>query len=216
MRIMKARDIFALAIKIIGFIVLLQGLKCLVESLMLLQGYAHVRLSTPGYWAVWGLIKIVVGVYLLMANTPFPDLAFLREPETPITTSAPTPGMDASNLGKGNGGLMEPKVIFSIIVKTFGLILVLYGLSFVVERLLDALKSSDARAASEQNWTVYGLAAAAAGLALMRGLVPLVDWAFPEPTPTGPPEPEERAGHNENPNGKASQDTNVDGETPQG
>jgi hypothetical protein len=73
---MKSREIFRLAIKTIGFIILLQGVRDCVEGLLILKGYAIVRLSTPQYWAAWAIIKIGFGVYLMVAGTPLLNLAF--------------------------------------------------------------------------------------------------------------------------------------------
>ncbi len=73
---------------------------------------------------------------------------------------------------------MQPKVIFAVVVKTVGLIVVLYGLEYFVGSLMYSLKAPETTDA-DKGWLVRSIIEIAFGLALMRGIVPLVDFAFP-------------------------------------
>jgi hypothetical protein len=184
---MKSREIFRIALKIIGFIVLLQGLRNSVEALLVLKGYASLRLSTPQYWAAWAVIKIVVGTYLMMGDTPFISLAFPAK-------AAATRGESETTTPAGVAGAsMEPKVLFGLAVKTLGLILVLYGLEYFLDALLYAIKTAESNGASGPNWVVFSIAELVLGLAMLRGMVPFVEFAFPGETTKGRPKAEETA-----------------------
>src|SRR5438477_6196683 len=120
---MKSREVFRLAIKIIGFIVLLQGFRNVFEALMILKGYANTRLSTSTYWIAWGLIKIVAGLYFIVARTPLVDLAFpLKSEKADVDREMPS-SPEITHVPKINSRLVEARVIFGLIVKTIGLII---------------------------------------------------------------------------------------------
>src|SRR5437867_5305780 len=106
---MKSREMFRLAIKIFGFIVLLQGLRNCAEALMILMGYANPRLSTTQYWAAWAIIKIVAGVYLMVGVTPFVNLAFPMKPEATTDATETAPNTDEADAVGGNARSMDPR-----------------------------------------------------------------------------------------------------------
>jgi len=177
---MKPRELFQLAIKTIGFIILLQGFRNCVEGLLILKGYAIVHLSTPQYWAAWAFLKIGFGVYLMVGGTPFLNLAFplktaARNAESEITTAT---GLAVSKESKGD--IMDPKVMFGLAVKTIGLILVLYGLEYFFDSLLYAMKTVQSNEAAAHTGAVFAISEFVLGLAMLRGVVPLVDFAFPQ------------------------------------
>jgi len=185
---MKAREMFQLALKVVGFVILLQGLRDGVESIMIVTGYAKVRLTTPGYWAGWAIIKMVVGTYLLVGVTPFAVLAFPRKSGATNGATEPTPSPDKAEAIKDHGRLMNPIVMFDLIVRTVGLIVLLYGLQYVFDQLLYAMETVGSREASNRNWTVLGIGQIVVGLAMLRGLVPLVSFAFPGEAAKGQPD----------------------------
>ncbi len=78
---MKSRELFLLAVKVIGFVVVLYGIQNVIDSLMISMGYANVNLSTPRYWAARGFIKIVAGVYLMVGSTPLVNQLYSQKPE---------------------------------------------------------------------------------------------------------------------------------------
>jgi hypothetical protein len=176
---MKVRDIFGLAIKLIGVVVLLQGCRNVVEALMIFKGYANVRLSTPQYWAAWGFIKLAVGVYLMVWSKPLVRLAFASSAKETSNDSVAFPSTENDKVQTGNEQLTDPRVVFGLIVKTIGLIVFLYGVEYCVNGLLDAMRTSEARQASNPHWAAFTIIQCVAGLAMMRWTAPLVEFAFP-------------------------------------
>ena len=83
---------------------------------------------------------------------------------------------------------MKTKDIFTLIVKTLGLIAFLYGLESILEGLECALGLADTKYITPKYWAVRGLVEVVFGLMVMRGVIPLVSLAFPEDT-----RPEEKA-----------------------
>ncbi len=166
-----------------GLVVLLQGLRDMIESVMILKGYSNVHLSTPQYWIFWGCIKIVFGLYLLVGVTPFVSLAFPRaRAGTKDGADTSAPSEDAGSV-KGNVWLMEPKAAFGIIVKAIGLIVSLYGLSSCVDAALYAMTTPVSTSAPESRALVaFYIVEIAAGLVLMRAGAPLVKFAFSRET----------------------------------
>ncbi len=176
---MKSREIFRMAIKIIGLIILLQGIRNVVEGFMILKGYATVRLSTPQYWAAWAVIKMAAGVYLMKGVTPFLNLAFPLKLEAEGDATEAAPNRGGADAVRRKGCLMDPKVMFDLIVRTAGLVVILYGLQYLVDDLLYAMKTAQSQKASSQGWEVVSVVQILVGVAMVRGLVPLVDFAFP-------------------------------------
>lgn len=183
---MKSREIFRSAIKIIGFIILLQGFRNCIEALLVAKGYYNSHLTTPQYWAAWAVIKIVFGVYLMVAGVPFLNLAY------PLNAAAASDGNEPRNVGKfdrvteGNCDIFDPKVMFGVAVKVIGLILVLYGLEYFFDALLYAMKTSHSNESTTHTGTVFALSEAVLGLAMLRCAAPLVDFAFPHSTSKSP------------------------------
>src|SRR3974390_2008504 len=133
---MKSREVFRLAVKTIGFIILLQGFRNFVEGLLILKGYAIVRLSTPQYWAAWAIIKTGFGVYLMVGGTPFLNLAFPLKTAAGNDENEAIGAADSACARGGKGDLLDHRVIFGIAVRTIGLLLVLYGLEYFFDALL--------------------------------------------------------------------------------
>lgn len=185
---MKSRELFRLAVKIIGFIILLQGFRNCVEGLLILKGYAIVRLSTPQYWAAWAIIKIGFGVYLMVGRVPFLDLVFPLTPAAGDDANEPTTGTGLADAKGANGDLLNPKEVFGLAVKVIGLILVLYGLEYFFDALLYAMKTAQANDTTAHPGSVFAVAEIALGVAMLRGIPPLVDFAFPHSTSESPTE----------------------------
>jgi len=180
---MKSREIFRLAIKIIGFIILLQGFRNCIEGLLILKGYATVHLSTPQYWAAWAIIKIGFGVYLMVRGVPFLNLAFPLKAAAGHDGNEPTAATGLAGAEGASGGLLDPKVMFGLAVKIVGLILVLYGLEYFFDALLYAMKTAQSNETTAHTGAVFAVSEIVLGLAMLRGLIPLADFAFPQARP---------------------------------
>jgi hypothetical protein len=176
---MKSREIFRMAVKIIGFIILLQGLRNCVEGLLILKGYATVRLSTPQYWAAWAIIKIGFGVYLMVWGAPFLNLAVPVKKAVGHDGNEPTAVIGMGGVEGVNGDLLDPKVMFGLAVKIIGLILVLYGMEYFFDAILYAMNTAQSNETAAHTGAVFAVSETVLGLAMLRGLVPLVDFAFP-------------------------------------
>ena len=146
---------------------------------MILKGYANVRLSTPQYWAVWALLKIVAGVYLMVGLTPFVRLAFPPKPKETEDVTEKIPNADSPTAAAANGRSMDTRMIFDLIVKSVGLIVLLYGVESLLDILLDPSKTPDSKAGSKERWLMSTIVQILVGLAMLRGITPLVDFAFP-------------------------------------
>src|SRR6266481_4561557 len=167
---MKSREIFRLAVKIIGFIILLQGFRNCVEGLLILKGYATVRLSTPQYWAAWAIIKIGFGVYLMVGGLPFVNLAFPLKAPVGHDGNEPTAVTGLADAKGANGDLLDPKVMFGLAVKIAGLIMVLYGLEYFFDALLYAMKTARSNETAAHTGAVFAVSEIVLGLAMLRGL----------------------------------------------
>jgi len=63
---MKAEDWFAVAVRVVGIIVLLLGLGLLLDAFLLRLGYWFPTPdSTPGYYWIYGGAEVAVGLYLI-------------------------------------------------------------------------------------------------------------------------------------------------------
>lgn len=186
------RNLFELAVKIAGLVVLLQGLRNIIESVLivlLFEGLEGLS-NSPKYWAAWAFFKIVAGVYLMVGARPVVKLAFLSAQDD----------ADARMTFSDIGRIMEPRVVFGLIVKTVGLLVFLGGLEFFIDSLLTTMMSSKEPMATNQRWFLSSILEMLVGLALLRGLVPLVDFAFPGRPSADERQPEKRdAGHDNQP-----------------
>lgn len=158
---------------------------------IILKGYAIVHLSTSQYWAAWAIIKIGFGAYLMVGGTPFLNMAFpLETASRNAENEMPAaPGLAASDGPKG--GIIDPKVMFDVAVKTIGLILVLYGLEYFFDALLYAMKTAQPNDSASRPVALFALSELVLGLAMLRGVAPLVDFAFPQAAAESPARVEE-------------------------
>jgi len=203
---MKSRELFKLAIKIIGCLALLQGLENGIEATLVLQGYAAAQPGTPQYWAAWALIKIAAGLYLMMGAAPLVNMAIPRKADTTSAVSEPTPDPSQPNSIAAQEQTLDQRVIFDLIVRTIGLVVLLRGLQFLCDTILSAMRTSGSEASPHGVWTVYSALEIAVGLAMLRGVVPLVEFAFPaaaanEQSKTEPEAPQTDTDTIQNPQG---------------
>jgi hypothetical protein len=75
---------------------------------------------------------------------------------------------------------MKPKDIFDIIVRTAGLVIVLYGLGHLLYALLGAMGMFQSTAGRYN--AVTGFVEVIGGLMVMRRVVPVADIAYPPET----------------------------------
>ena len=62
---MSTHELFGLAVRILGVVLICLGLQDLLDSSMLRLGYFTLPDSTPAYYLIRGLITSGAGVYLL-------------------------------------------------------------------------------------------------------------------------------------------------------
>ena len=186
---MKSREIFRLAVKIIGFIILLQGVRNLVDALLILKGYATVHLSTPRYWAAWAFVKMVAGTYLVAGGKLVVNIAF-KQKAAETDTTRPAEEVEP---GTADQYPTSPRIIFDLAVRTIGLILLLYGVQYIFDALLIFANTAQSRETSSHSWVVFGFGELALGIAMVRGVVPLADFAFPAEASEENPEAKESA-----------------------
>lgn len=74
---------------------------------------------------------------------------------------------------------MTPRNLFRVIVATAGLLLVGYGVLYLVDGLLFALGLFELQHSSPRFYAARGAIEMVIGFAVMRGIPPLVDIAFP-------------------------------------
>lgn len=73
---MKAEDWFGVALRLVGLIALLHGLRDLVDHLLYRLGYFSFPETSPRYYVVMGLAQVFVGLYLLRGAPPLVRFAF--------------------------------------------------------------------------------------------------------------------------------------------
>ena len=73
---MRAKDWFALGVRILGVVNLLYGLGSLLDALLFRLGYFHFPDSTPGYYVVTGLAFSVVGLFLIRGASALVAFAY--------------------------------------------------------------------------------------------------------------------------------------------
>jgi len=62
---MRVEEWFAIAVRVIGLLILLYGVGYLLDSLLFRLGYFNYPESSPAYYVVAGISYSVVGLYLL-------------------------------------------------------------------------------------------------------------------------------------------------------
>jgi hypothetical protein len=78
---MKVEDWFALAVRVIGVLILLYGIGYLLDSFLFRLGYFNFSESSPGYYLIAGLSYVLVGMYLIRGASHLVRFAFPAEAE---------------------------------------------------------------------------------------------------------------------------------------
>jgi hypothetical protein len=61
----RVQELFGLALRILGAVVLYYGLSGLLDAALFNLGYFNYPDSSPNYYLISGLFQLVVGIYLL-------------------------------------------------------------------------------------------------------------------------------------------------------
>lgn len=89
---MNAEDLFGLAVRIVGVVLLCYGVQDLLDSSMFKLGYFNLLDSTPSYYFVRGLLTFGAGIYFVRGAPLLVGLAYPAEDEdeeeTKISKSA--------------------------------------------------------------------------------------------------------------------------------
>ena len=62
---MLAEDWFAIAVRVIGVTTIISGMTWLLDGLLLKLGYFVHMESTPGYYLIFGLAQLALGLYFV-------------------------------------------------------------------------------------------------------------------------------------------------------
>lgn len=73
---MRVEDWFALAVRVIGVVILLYGIGYLLDSSLFRLGYFNFPESSPGYYLIAGLSYVFVGMYLIRGASHLVRFAF--------------------------------------------------------------------------------------------------------------------------------------------
>ena len=74
---MRVQDWFAFAVRIVGIVLLLiPGLLSLLDSLLLKLGYYSLPDTHPGYFAIYGVAQVVIGLILIRGAPSLVDFAY--------------------------------------------------------------------------------------------------------------------------------------------
>ena len=73
---MGTKDWFTLALRIIGVVLLLYGLRDLVDHLLYRLGYFSWPEVSPLYYVVMGVVQVLAGLYLIRGARLLTDFAF--------------------------------------------------------------------------------------------------------------------------------------------
>jgi hypothetical protein len=85
---MKANDYFEVAIRVIGVVLMIYGLRDLLDALLFVLGYFTIMDTNPKYYLVFGLGSLVLGFYFVRGAGLLVDFAFPNVDDD----SPPTPG----------------------------------------------------------------------------------------------------------------------------
>jgi len=91
---MNADDLFGLAVRVLGVVLLCYGVQDLVDSSMFKLGYFTLMDSNPSYYFVRGLLTFAAGIYFVRGAPLLLSLAYPAkgededEEETKISKSA--------------------------------------------------------------------------------------------------------------------------------
>ncbi|HZI88641.1 MAG TPA: hypothetical protein VFD48_17540 [Pyrinomonadaceae bacterium] len=78
---MGTHELFGLAVRILGVVLICFGLQDLLDSSMLRLGYFTLPDSTPAYYLIRGLITLVAGAYLLRGAPLLAEIAYRVDDE---------------------------------------------------------------------------------------------------------------------------------------
>jgi hypothetical protein len=78
---MSSPELFRLAVRILGVVLICFGLQDLLDSSMLRLGYFTLPDSTPAYYLIRGLITFGAGIYLLRGASLLADAAYRVDDE---------------------------------------------------------------------------------------------------------------------------------------
>jgi len=76
---MRVQDWFALAVRIVGFaLLLIPGLFSLLDSLLLKLGYYSLpeTHTSPGYFVIYGIAQVVAGLFLIRGAPSLVEFAY--------------------------------------------------------------------------------------------------------------------------------------------
>ena len=78
---MEAEDWFAVALRVVGVVILVSGLGILLDSLLFKLGYFFYPDSSAGYYLIAGSAQVVVGIYLARGAPLLAEFAYPIEAE---------------------------------------------------------------------------------------------------------------------------------------
>jgi hypothetical protein len=73
---MEAEDWFAVAVRVVGVVILVAGLGLLLDSLLFKLGYFFYPDSSPGYYLIAGMAQVIIGMYLARGAPLLAEFAF--------------------------------------------------------------------------------------------------------------------------------------------
>jgi hypothetical protein len=177
---MTSRSLFRIAVKLVGIIVLLQGLSDTLQGVMILLGCWKPRLTTAQYWAVTAVLKMGVGVYLVIWASPLVELAFPVRRRPKGGAGETTRSREFPNSNADGRASFTPSVLFGLVVKTLGLIICLYALQDLLGECLAALAVPEGASTGSKLSFVFNILKFLAGLGMMLRTGLLVDFVMQE------------------------------------
>ena len=78
---MKAEDWFAVAVRVVGVVVLVPGLGLLLDYLLQRLGYFSIADTHPLYYLIFGCAQVMAGIYLIRGAPFLVWFAYPREVE---------------------------------------------------------------------------------------------------------------------------------------
>lgn len=78
---MKPKDYFALALRVVGLLIAVDGLRYIVESFLGVLGYFTTQRTSYSFYFIMGMIQFFVGLYLLRGASVVVRFAYPERPE---------------------------------------------------------------------------------------------------------------------------------------
>jgi len=78
---MRIADWFALAVRVVGIWLSISGLGSLLDSSLFKLGYFNYLESSPGYYLIYGLAQVLLGLYLVRGAPQLVEFAYPTEDE---------------------------------------------------------------------------------------------------------------------------------------